>query len=63
MDDAGLIVAVATEMVRRFGEKARSYLRDQAELATGMGDSLSAAAWSEIAAAADAILRELKPPT
>ena len=61
MDDADLVVTVAADMVRRFGANAAVYLRDQAEISAGLGDASSAEAWSDIAAAADMILRGFVP--
>ena len=55
--DADLVVTVAIEMVRRYGENAPPYLRDQAEIAVGLGDQVSARAWEDIAEATEAVLR------
>ena len=52
MNDAALVVIVAAEMVRRYGEEALSHLRDQAVIAAGIGDDLSLNAWTDIAGAA-----------
>ena len=52
MDDADLVVAVAADMVRRYGEETLSHIRDQAEIAAGLGDDLSLNAWTDIAGAA-----------
>ena len=38
-------------MVRRHGERALSHIRDQAEIAAGLGDDLSLNAWTDIAGA------------
>ena len=57
MEDAGLVVTVAIEMLRRHGENAPPYLRDQAEIAVGLGDQFSARAWEDIADATEAMLR------
>ena len=57
MEDAGLVVTVAIEMLRRHGENAPPYLRDQAEIAVGLGDQPSARAWEDIAEATEAVLR------
>jgi hypothetical protein len=57
MEDAGLVVTVAIEMLRRYGENAPPYLRDQAEIAVGLGDQPSARAWEDIAEATEAVLR------
>jgi hypothetical protein len=38
MDDAHLIVAVAAEIVTRYGDKAVPRLHDDAEIAAGLGD-------------------------
>ena len=51
MDDADLVVAVAADMVRRYGKDALSHLREQAEIAAGIDDDLSLNAWTDIAGA------------
>jgi hypothetical protein len=61
MDDAHLVVTVAVDMVRRYGANAAVHLRDQAEIAAGLGDASSAQAWDDIAEAADIILRGSVP--
>ena len=56
MDDADLVVAVAAEMVRRYGEETLSHIRDQAEIAAGIGDDLSLNARTDIAGAAATLM-------
>ena len=45
IDDADLLVTVAADMVRRYGENAPARLGDQAGIAHGLGDQLSMQAW------------------
>jgi len=57
MDDADLVVTVTANMVRRYGENAPARLRDQAEIAYGLGDQISMQAWRDIAEIAEAMLQ------
>ena len=58
-DDRDLVVAVAAEMVQRWGVDAVRITRDYADLAEETGDPLSAEAWGDIAEEAE---RQLRPP-
>jgi len=51
MNDAALVVIVGAEMVRHYGEDAVPHIREQAEIAAGLGDDLSLTAWTDIAEA------------
>lgn len=56
MDDADVVVAVAADLVRRHGQDALSHIRDQAEIAAGLGDDVSLNAWTDIAEAAATLM-------
>jgi hypothetical protein len=56
MDDVDLVAVVAAEYVRRQGGGAIPHLREQAEMAEGLGDNLSADTWQEITDTAIQIL-------
>ena len=54
--DLELVERVAREMVERHGAGAVDYLQQQAEIAAGIGDSLSARTWLDIAGRARDLL-------
>ena len=56
MDDADLVVTVAADVVRRYGEEALPHLYDRAEIAAGLNDAASVEAWLDIADAAERLL-------
>jgi hypothetical protein len=59
-DDAAPVDRIAREMLDRYGAGAVRYLQERAEHARGIGDSLSARAWLDIAEAVqDLLLDEL----
>lgn len=51
MDQGPNIYRVAEDMVRRLGQNAYPYLREQAEMARESGDRESAVTWCDIALA------------
>lgn len=57
MDDKDLVDKVAAEFLKRDGPSVIAELRDYAELAAANDDQLSAEAWTDIADAAEALLR------
>jgi hypothetical protein len=54
--DDDFIAETARDFVVRYGETAAVMLRERARLATAAGAPLLAQAWSDMAAAADALL-------
>jgi hypothetical protein len=56
MNDETLVADVAADLVRRMGDEASEYVRDEVEIAAGRGDELSEQAWIDIANAVHRIL-------
>jgi hypothetical protein len=55
-DDAALVDQAARRYVRSLGRDAPAYLRDQGARARAAGEQRSAAAWDDIAGAAERLL-------
>lgn len=58
LTEAAVLDRVAREMLDLHGAEAVRRLRDQASIAAGLGDSLSAQAWLDIAEAVQDLLLE-----
>ena len=56
MDDTDLVRETAAQFVAAMGARAVRYLEQQADIAAGIGDLISEAAWLDIAVAAKIIL-------
>jgi len=54
--DVAIVASVAGDYLARLGREALPHLRDQAIMAAGQGDAISAQAWSDIADAAQNLL-------
>lgn len=56
-DDQDEVARVAAEFLERHGPAVIADLRERAEIAAANGDQLSAEAWTDIADAAEQLLR------
>jgi hypothetical protein len=57
MDDADEVYKVAAECLGRHGASVVAGLRERAEIAAANGDPLSAEAWTDVADAAEKLLK------
>jgi hypothetical protein len=57
MDDADEVYKVAAECLGRHGASVVADLRERAEIAAANGDPLSAEAWTDVADAAEKLLK------
>lgn len=55
-DDHEQVETVAREIIDRHGDKAELWVREQADIADGHGDTFSAETWREIADAINRLL-------
>lgn len=56
MEDAHLVAAVATRLIRRYGSKSLDAIAELREKAVAMGDKPSVQTWLDITAAAETLL-------
>ena len=61
MDDAQVVKVAAAKLVAERGAKAPGFAVEQAEIAAGLGDRDSAAAWRDIGNAAFGLLGAVPP--